>query len=63
MNILKKLFGKSKKNDQKEKKPACWYNNFHEQKRSRWSEPIEGEAFNITANQMDHSIASSISKR
>lgn len=62
MNILKKLFGKFKKKNQK-KEPECWYNNFHEKKRSRWSEPIEGEALSSTNGQMDHSITNSISKR
>ena len=60
MNIFKRVFGKlGKKNKQQE--PECWYNNFHEQKRSRWQEPIEGAAFS-SPNQGDHNVARSISK-
>jgi hypothetical protein len=42
MNIFKKIFGKRKKTQNDE----CWYNNSHEKKRSRWSQPVESEVFN-----------------
>ena len=35
MHFFKKLFRKTKKQDKQENE--CWYNNFHEQKRSKFS--------------------------
>lgn len=40
MGIFKKLFKRKKKVE--EKKAECWYNNYHEQKKDKWEEPIEG---------------------
>ncbi len=60
MNIFKKIlniFKRKKKNEQ-----ACWYNNFHEQKRSLWSEPIEGEAFG-SPNSMDYDLPQQIANQ
>ena len=60
MNIFKKILNKFKR--EKKKEEACWYNNFHEQKRSRWSEPIEGEAFG-SVYQMDFALSQQIAYR
>ena len=40
MGVLKKIFRKREKEDKKENE--CWYNNYHEQKKESWVEPIEG---------------------
>ena len=41
MNIFKKLFSKRKKKE--EKKPECWYNNYHERTKTEWV-PLEDGA-------------------
>lgn len=60
MNTFKRILNKL--NIKKKKEKECWYNNFHEQKRSRWSEPIEGEAFG-SVYQMDFALSQQIAYR
>ncbi len=60
MNIFKRIFGKRRKNEKEEKE--CWYNDYHEKKKSRWTEPIEGAAFG-SPNQTDYALSQSISNQ
>lgn len=57
MNIFKRIFGKK----DKEKENECWYNNHHEKKRKRWSEPVDGAG--LTENQFDQAVVNQIAKR
>ena len=61
MNIFKKVFCKKKRRIKK-KEQECWYNNYHEQKKSKWNETVDGAAFS-SSNQLDHSITMQIAKR
>ena len=61
MNIFTKTFGKLIKKPEKEEL-ECWYNNYHEKKKSRWHETIEGAAFS-SPNQMDYSLSQQISNQ
>jgi hypothetical protein len=58
MFIFKKLF---KKKTKKSKKTESWYNNFHEQKRDKWTTPDEAGAY--TEGCYSHAITMSIAKR
>ncbi len=60
MRILKKCYKKSKEEDKKQQE--CWYNNYHEQEKSKWVEPeIEGGALS-SPNQMYYSTAQQAAK-
>lgn len=60
MNIFKIIFNKFKRKKKNQKE--CWYNNFHEQKRSLWTEAVDGEAFS-SPNQMDYALTQQIADR
>ena len=57
MNLFKKLFGKKKN---KEKKNESWYNDSHEKKKGRWSEPVPG--IPLSDNSVDNNTAMSMTK-
>ncbi len=61
MNVFKKLFHKLKK--KKKAENECWYNNAHEQKKSRWVPPIEGGVAGGSPNQFDYTTTNQIAKR
>ena len=60
MCILKKLFRKFKREEKKE--PECWYNNFHEQKKSRWNVPVPDEGALSSDNSFYYSTAQQAAK-
>ena len=61
MCIFKKL--KERKLAEKNvKENECWYNNSHENKRSRWNIP-DDSASGFTPNQHDNAIYRSMAKR
>jgi len=51
MNVFKKLFSKTQKNQEPPKKKECWYNNAHEQGENHGAIPIEGAG---SVNEFEH---------
>ena len=58
MKVFKRILDTRRKN--RKEGVECWYNNYHEKKKGRWTEPIEGAAFS-SPSQTDYALSQSIS--